>query len=277
MSTMEAKGDDSGNVGAGDEEQQTNSDIDRQEEEQQQQSDKTETEAEEEEEDDKAKEEPQVQPVRRHTQASAAVSASSSSASASASSGCIMFHGVTYLGCSSVNSPKSEAEIARVMSDLNEPSHEHALEVIMSVPQSINEHIVLYDAEHSDVHFAEHKMSMVLFVMRGTKGSPEASCFAFTTCHGDSIDNMMFSCHVFRCQLADAVSKILYSFWTVFNRQQQQQQQQQQQARRASTQQQHKAASGKVGGDSALAAGIVAATTGQLSSVASSLFGQTSV
>lgn len=130
----------------------------------------------------------------------------------------IMFYGVTYLGCSSVNAPKSETEINRIMCTLNEQAAV-VIEVTMSMPQSIDDKIVLYDAKsNGESKIAEYKMSHVLFVVRGGKQSPEAACFAFTTCHGDSVDNLMFSCHVFRCNLVEAVSKILYSFWSVFNR-----------------------------------------------------------
>ncbi|CAF0799546.1 unnamed protein product [Brachionus calyciflorus] len=129
---------------------------------------------------------------------------------------CILFYGVTYLGCASVNAPKSEQEISRVMTTLNEQG-KVVIEVSMSVPQSIDEKIILFDGQESKI--AEYKMSHVLFVVRGGKNTPESNCFAFTTCHGDSSENYIFSCHVFRCNLLDAVSKILYSFWTVFNRQ----------------------------------------------------------
>jgi hypothetical protein len=120
----------------------------------------------------------------------------------------IFFYGVTYLGCSSVNAPKSEAEINRIMSTLNEQA-QVVIEVTMSMPQTIEDKIVLYDSNNSESKIAEYKMSHVLFVVRGGKTSPENSCFAFTTCHGDSMENLMFSCHVFRCNLVDAVSKIL--------------------------------------------------------------------
>jgi hypothetical protein len=159
-------------------------------------------------------------------------------------SNCILFYGVTYLGCSSVNAPKSETEINRIMSTLNEQG-KMCIEVSMSVPQTTDEKIILYDSsansaettsidgENSNSNnvniIAEYKMAHVLFVVRGSKNSPEANCFAFTTCHGDTMENLMFSCHVFRCKLVEAVSKILYSFWSVFNRQSTQASQQQQQ------------------------------------------------
>lgn len=130
----------------------------------------------------------------------------------------VLFYGITYLGCASVNAPKSEIEINRIIQTLNQ--HDKAtIDIIMSVPNTINENIQLFDALN-EFEIATYKMSQVLFVVRGQRGSTEESCFAFTTCHGDNLDNLIFPCHVFRCKLADAVSKILYSFWTVFKRQQ---------------------------------------------------------
>ena len=127
-----------------------------------------------------------------------------------------------------------------------------AIEVSMSVPQSADEKIILFDSSsindagstssyevspNSNPNvIAEYKMGHVLFVVRGNKNSAESNCFAFTTCHGDTMDNLMFSCHVFRCKLVEAVSKILYSFWSVFNRQNTQVALQQQQQQQASTQ-----------------------------------------
>ena len=169
-------------------------------------------------------------------------------------SNCILFYGVTYLGCSSVNAPKSEAEINRIMSTLNEQG-KMCIEVSMSVPQTVDEKIILFDSISNEVAenansnvniIAEYKMAQVLFVVRGGKNSPEANCFAFTTCHGDNMENLMFSCHVFRCKLVEAVSKILYSFWSVFNRQNSQaSQQQQQQSQNQKQLQQQPAKSGK--------------------------------
>ena len=167
------------------------------------------------------------------------VKPSKSSVSPSSLSNCILFYGVTYLGCSSVNAPKSEVEINRIMSTLNEQG-KMCIEVSMSVPQTVDDKIILFDSGSSDANdlgnssnsnvniIAEYKMAHVLFVVRGGKNSSEANCFAFTTCHGDTVENLMFSCHVFRCKLVEAVSKILYSFWSVFNRQNTQASQQQQ-------------------------------------------------
>lgn len=132
----------------------------------------------------------------------------------------VLFYGVKYLGCASVNAPKSETEITRIMHTLNQEGGSSALvEVIMSVPNNVEDSIQLFDAQ-SEIEISTYKMSQVLFVVRGTKGTSNENCFAFTTCHGDQPDHLIFPCHVFRASLSDAISKILYSFWTVFKRQQ---------------------------------------------------------
>lgn len=138
------------------------------------------------------------------------------------------------------------------MSTLNEQC-KLSIEVTMSVPQHIEEKIVLMDTIN-DAIITEYKMTHVLFVVRGQKNTTESSCFAFTTCQGDSPENYRFSCHVFRCNLADAVSKILYSFWTVFNRHQNKQETTSQ----AAVQKRSNSES---------------STTGQFTSVATSFFG----
>lgn len=46
---------------------------------------------------------------------------------------CIVFHGVTYLGCATVNAPRSEVEIYRNMAVLNEQS-QGDIPIILSVP-----------------------------------------------------------------------------------------------------------------------------------------------
>ena len=46
-----------------------------------------------------------------------------------------MFNGVTYLGCATVNAPRSEVEIYRNMAVLNEQS-QSAIPVVLSVPST---------------------------------------------------------------------------------------------------------------------------------------------
>lgn len=49
---------------------------------------------------------------------------------------CTIFSGVIYLGSAAINAPKSEIEIQRNMTILNEQSSEEAIRVSVSVPSS---------------------------------------------------------------------------------------------------------------------------------------------
>jgi hypothetical protein len=63
----------------------------------------------------------------------------------------------------------------------------------------------LYDAA-SHIVMARYEIHRILFYARGTAGSTETSCFAFTWSHGDTQESAIFQCHVFRCDIPEAVS-----------------------------------------------------------------------
>lgn len=50
--------------------------------------------------------------------------------------GCTIFSGVTYLGASNINSPKSSTEIQRNMAELNSGSASAGLKVSVSIPSN---------------------------------------------------------------------------------------------------------------------------------------------
>lgn len=58
----------------------------------------------------------------------------------------------------------------------------------------------------NDSEIANYKIHRILFCARGPNESNEKKCFAFTCSHGDSADNAIFQCHVFRCEIQEAVS-----------------------------------------------------------------------
>ncbi|KAK7095541.1 rab GTPase-activating protein 1-like isoform X2 [Littorina saxatilis] len=129
---------------------------------------------------------------------------------------CTVFNGVTYLGCAMVNAPRSEVEIYRNMAVLNSQS-QGAIPIILSVPSTSEGNVRLLDPA-SDSDIASFRIHRILFCARGPPDSPEKQCFAFTCSHGDSAENAIFQCHVFRCDLSEAVAKILYCFATTFRR-----------------------------------------------------------
>lgn len=136
---------------------------------------------------------------------------------------CIVFHGVTYLGCATVNAPRSEVEIYRNMAVLNEQS-KGDIPIILSVPATADGTVSQSDGSvrllepGTDTEISSYKIHRILFCARGPVESNEKRCFAFTFSHGDSADTAIFQCHVFRCDLPEAVAKILYCFANTFRR-----------------------------------------------------------
>ncbi|KAK7869744.1 hypothetical protein R5R35_008281 [Gryllus longicercus] len=130
---------------------------------------------------------------------------------------CTIFSGVTYLGAAAINAPKSEVEIQRNMGILNEQSSDQGIKVSVSVPSSSDGTVVLYDAISNSV-MARYEIHRILFYARGTAGSREASCFAFTWSHGDTQESAIFQCHVFRCDIPEAVGQVSACFAKAFQR-----------------------------------------------------------
>lgn len=125
----------------------------------------------------------------------------------------IVFSQLTYLGCASVNAPRSEVEALRMMSILRGQC-QLPLDVTLSVP-GVSEGTVRLIDPHSCTEIANYPIYKILFCVRGHDGTPESDCFAFTESHYNA---EIFRIHVFRCQIQEAVSRILYSFATAFRR-----------------------------------------------------------
>ncbi|XP_035824832.1 rab GTPase-activating protein 1 isoform X2 [Aplysia californica] len=130
---------------------------------------------------------------------------------------CTIFNGVTYLGCAMVNAPRSEVEIYRNMSVLNQHS-QMSIPVALSVPATSEGIVRLLEPAKPDTDIASFRIHRILFCARGPSETPERQCFAFTCSHGDSAENAIFQCHVFRCDIPEAVPKILYCFANTFRR-----------------------------------------------------------
>uniref|UniRef100_A0A8C6UCR5 Rab GTPase-activating protein 1 n=1 Tax=Neogobius melanostomus TaxID=47308 RepID=A0A8C6UCR5_9GOBI len=112
----------------------------------------------------------------------------------------IVFSQLTYLGCASVNAPRSEVEALRMMSILR---------------GSANFPLMSHYLCQESLKIANYPIYKILFCVRGHDGTPESDCFAFTESHYNA---EIFRIHVFRCQIQEAVSRILYSFATAFRR-----------------------------------------------------------
>ncbi|GLD55218.1 rab GTPase-activating protein 1 isoform X1 [Lates japonicus] len=125
----------------------------------------------------------------------------------------VVFSQLTYLGCASVNAPRSEVEALRMMSILRGQC-QLPLDVTLSVPGVSEGTVRLLDPNNS-TEIANYPIYKILFCVRGHDGTPESDCFAFTESHYNA---EIFRIHVFRCQIQEAVSRILYSFATAFRR-----------------------------------------------------------
>ncbi|XP_043355038.1 rab GTPase-activating protein 1 isoform X3 [Dermochelys coriacea] len=125
----------------------------------------------------------------------------------------VVFSKLTYLGCASVNAPRSEVEALRMMSILRSQC-KISLDVTLSVPNVSEGTVRLLDPQtHTEI--ANYPIYKILFCVRGHDGTPESDCFAFTESHYNA---ELFRIHVFRCEIQEAVSRILYSFATAFRR-----------------------------------------------------------
>ncbi|ETE65141.1 putative G-protein coupled receptor 21 [Ophiophagus hannah] len=89
-----------------------------------------------------------------------------------------------------------------------------SVDVTLSVP-NVSEGTVRLLEPPTNTEIANYPIYKILFCVRGHDGTPESDCFAFTESHYNS---ELFRIHVFRCEIQEAVSRILYSFATAFRR-----------------------------------------------------------
>ncbi|XP_037044967.1 rab GTPase-activating protein 1-like isoform X2 [Bradysia coprophila] len=132
---------------------------------------------------------------------------------------CTIFSGITYLGAATINAPKSEVEIHRNMSELNSISDANSvgLKVSVSVPSCSEGLVVLHD-QNTNAVIAHYEIQRILFYARGSVNSADQACFAFTWSHGDSQESAIFQCHVFKCNIPEAVTQVSACFAKAFQR-----------------------------------------------------------
>ncbi|XP_018411051.1 PREDICTED: rab GTPase-activating protein 1-like isoform X2 [Nanorana parkeri] len=125
----------------------------------------------------------------------------------------VSFHKLSYLGHMKVSAPRSETEAIRAMASMR--AHcSSAVTVTLYVPNVPEGSVRIMD-QSSNSEIASFPIYKVLFCVRGRDGTSECDCFAFTSREPDSDD---FHIHVFSCEIKEAVSRILYSFFTAFKR-----------------------------------------------------------
>lgn len=131
---------------------------------------------------------------------------------------CTIFNGVTYLGAANINAPKSEIEIQKNMAILSaEQTQNLEIKVSVSVPSSSHGSVVVYDAS-TQQPLAYYEVQRILFYVRGDSNGICSACFAFTWSHGDTLESAIFQCHVFRCDIPEAVGHVSSCFSKAFQR-----------------------------------------------------------
>ncbi|XP_026544674.1 rab GTPase-activating protein 1 [Notechis scutatus] len=111
----------------------------------------------------------------------------------------VVFSKLTYLGCASVNAPRSEVEALRMMAILRSQG-QTSVDVTLSVPNVSEGTVRLLDPP-TNTEIANYPIYKILFCVRGHDGTPESDCFAFTESHYNS---ELFRIHVFRCEIQEA-------------------------------------------------------------------------
>uniref|UniRef100_A0A7N8XCA0 RAB GTPase activating protein 1-like n=1 Tax=Mastacembelus armatus TaxID=205130 RepID=A0A7N8XCA0_9TELE len=128
----------------------------------------------------------------------------------------VQFNKLSYLGCTWVKAPRSEAEAQRAMATLRAESA-IPIPITLHVPCGPDGSVrsVKQIKQIVCTEIASFPIYKVLFCARGREGSVESDCFSFTESYRSSED---FQIHVFSCHIKEAVSRILYSFSTAFRR-----------------------------------------------------------
>ncbi|XP_046442776.1 rab GTPase-activating protein 1-like isoform X3 [Daphnia pulex] len=132
------------------------------------------------------------------------------------SQNCALFNRIAYLGAATVNAPRSENEIARNMAIMRQSSGQ-PIPITLSIPNNCDGSVVLYEAE-SNTEMARHPIHRIIFLSLGPAGTLDSNCFAFTCPRGDSDETAIFQCHVFRCEIIEAIPKVMCSFKHAFRK-----------------------------------------------------------
>jgi hypothetical protein len=67
----------------------------------------------------------------------------------------------------------------------------------------------LYD-EESDAVYSSFDIQSILFYARGAKESTDQACFAFSWSHGEAKEHVIYQCHIFRCNIPEAVNHVRF-------------------------------------------------------------------
>ncbi|KAG5681968.1 hypothetical protein PVAND_011367 [Polypedilum vanderplanki] len=129
-----------------------------------------------------------------------------------------IFSNVNYLGSANLQLPKSESEILRNINELNTVTNGvDGVKIKISIPNCSDGSVILYQEETDEV-YSSFDIQSILFYARGKKESSDQACFAFSWSHGDSKETAIYQCHVFRCNIPEAVNHVSNCFAKAFTR-----------------------------------------------------------
>ena len=132
-------------------------------------------------------------------------------------SGNTVFHNILYLGSGVIDDPKCEETIQSQIAESNR-SGGGAIAVLatISIPRASDGIVYVREAAGANIM---HRLPVfqIIFFARGNADTEEASCFAFTTIV-NSPNQRRFVTHIFKCEVAEAVTKVFVSFAQAFKR-----------------------------------------------------------
>ncbi|GFY53355.1 rab GTPase-activating protein 1 [Trichonephila inaurata madagascariensis] len=123
-----------------------------------------------------------------------------------------VFDRITYLGSAVISDPRNEMDVRKNMAVLNEQSAK-ALNISLSLPVNSEGYIILYEPSSSN-EIASFPISQIIAHISGEPGSKDVNCLSLVhKCSQGTIpDSTIFQCHVFRCEIPEAVPKIMQCF-----------------------------------------------------------------
>ncbi|KAG8196661.1 hypothetical protein JTE90_006571 [Oedothorax gibbosus] len=123
-----------------------------------------------------------------------------------------VFDRILYLGSAVISDPKNIVEIRKNMTVLNEQSA-NALCISLSLPINSEGYVILYEPSSSN-EIASFPISQIVSHIPGDINSNEGNCLSLVhKCSQGTIpDSIIFQCHVFRCEVREAVPKIMQCF-----------------------------------------------------------------
>ena len=133
-------------------------------------------------------------------------------------SGNTVFHNILYLGSRDIDDPKCEETIQSQIEEANRSGSGAVVSVLatISIPRASDGIVYVREAAESGI-MHRFPVYQIIFFARGNADTEEASCFAFTTIVNSPTERR-FVTHIFKCEVAEAVTKVFVSFAQAFKR-----------------------------------------------------------